>query len=398
MYDTIKKQLDAMLARIRGGERDQSVMIVGGILLVLAILLILPDGEREADIAGQLQAELDSNPFVRDAGLRLRAVAEQNGYVNIDVEVASEAVVDAIEQGEDILRGQCSGCNNPALRHEALVLRNALEVLQDFDGVKSLAIGVNLNAELKRSRLIARANVAYDANNHPAALHYYQQAAELGDSFAQLRSGYLLQSGAGVTHNNEAAIAYYSKAAESGEVQAQFNLGSTYRYGMGVPVDYAAAAKWYQSAADAGYAQAHWALGMMQILGQLGEASTAKAIPHLQKAVELGSINAHNDLTWIYAAAPNAQYHNGALGVELIQVAINDNPDNPTYAGTQAAAFARAGDFNAATEIQQRVVGYYQQLSQQDGGEQHQSALQIARERLELYRSGQPVVDTNIPG
>lgn len=76
-------------------------------------------------------------------------------------------------------------------------------------------------------------------------MEYYQRAAELGFSLAQLRMGDFY------TDNKDYAQAFnwYLKAAENGENEAQNSLGVCYYFGLGTKEDYEKAASWFLKSA-----------------------------------------------------------------------------------------------------------------------------------------------------
>ncbi|MBB02073.1 MAG: hypothetical protein CMJ47_05450 [Planctomyces sp.] len=89
-----------------------------------------------------------------------------------------------------------------------------------------------------------------------------------------------------------------------------------------------------------------------------------------------------NDYAWLLATCPHETVRNGRKAVELAELAVRLTDHRVSdYEDTLAAAFAEAGDFEKAIEIQQRLV-----KSKPDETE--------FQERLELYQSEKPFRDS----
>ena len=76
------------------------------------------------------------------------------------------------------------------------------------------------------------------------AFHWFEKAAKLGLSNAQLKTGFCYYNGTGVTENPAEGVSWYRKAAQQGDVQAIANLGLAYKDGKGVNKDLVEAWAW----------------------------------------------------------------------------------------------------------------------------------------------------------
>ena len=77
---------------------------------------------------------------------------------------------------------------------------------------------------------------------------WYRQAAEQGDTLAQVNLGYCYEEGEGVSKSLVQAISWYRKAADQGVDYALHTLGNCYAEGKGVAKDEIEAHAYYNLA------------------------------------------------------------------------------------------------------------------------------------------------------
>ena len=126
-------------------------------------------------------------------------------------------------------------------------------------------------------------------------------------------------------------------------------------------------------------------LGELYVL----EGRTKEGLEAYETAVRLrpDSLNALNNLAWILATQPEAEFRNGARAVELAEQACKLTEEKvPVLLGTLAAAYAEAGRFEEAiaTADKARILA-----SEQNQGEVAQRNMEL----LKLYRAGKPARD-----
>jgi hypothetical protein len=92
-----------------------------------------------------------------------------------------------------------------------------------------------------------------------------RNAAELGNSAAQVRQGNMYLGGFGVKQDAKEALKWFRKAADQGDAAGQLSLGWMYEKGLSVNKDLKEAAKWYRKAADQRNADAIHALDRLKL-------------------------------------------------------------------------------------------------------------------------------------
>ena len=110
----------------------------------------------------------------------------------------------------------------------------------------------------------------------------------------------------------------------------------------------------------------------------------AAAADDYQAAIRLKPLNAapYNALAWLRATAPDRDARDGAEAMRLARKALQLG-DTAQHRDTLAAAYAEAGQFSRAVEEEERAIAL-------SGGPKHREAVAGFRERLRLYRRGQP--------
>jgi len=95
------------------------------------------------------------------------------------------------------------------------------------------------------------------------AFEFYQIAAELGNTDAQVDLGDMYYYGKETAQTYEKANYWYEKAAKNGNATAQMNLGYAYLNGKGVEMNYVKARNWLEIAVKKGQPSAMYHLGTM---------------------------------------------------------------------------------------------------------------------------------------
>lgn len=127
--------------------------------------------------------------------------------------------------------------------------------------------------------------LAYDERGQSSkALEFYQQAAAQGVGAAELRLGWLHESGTGGKQSYTLARAHYERAVAGGVLEANLRLGLLYLEGWGVTRDVPAAVIHMQAAANAGYQPAQRILSEMYFSGTGVSTDLKQALLWAEKA------------------------------------------------------------------------------------------------------------------
>ncbi len=88
--------------------------------------------------------------------------------------------------------------------------------------------------------------------DYKQAFEYFKEAADAGNSEAQLALGDCYRFSKGVVQNYAESLRYYAKSAEQGNPYAQFEVGCCFYHGEGIQMNRTAALEFYFSSAELG--------------------------------------------------------------------------------------------------------------------------------------------------
>jgi len=161
-----------------------------------------------------------------------------------------------------------------------------------------------LAAEEDAAALSERGDVAYNRGDVLDAIQWYRQAADLGDSHAQVWLGYIYDK----AEENEQAVTWYRKAAEQGDPAGKQGLAAMYAAGEGVTRDMEHALSLMRKAAEQDFLPSILLLAATFEKGVEGVAvDLPLSLKYWRQAAELGDQQA---MLRIVKA-----YRNGELGL-----------------------------------------------------------------------------------
>jgi TPR repeat protein len=152
-----------------------------------------------------------------------------------------------------------------------------------------------------RDALMALAD-ALTRNPERLALACQQQAAALGEPYAQWALAQRYAQGLGVGPNPALALQWTQRAAQQGVPQAQCALGAFYIEGSAVPKDFGQAFHWFSQAAEQGDPKAQWNLGSLFASGGPGlKKDLRQAFAWCHKSADANFVPAQATLGVLYA-------------------------------------------------------------------------------------------------
>jgi len=216
--------------------------------------------------------------------------------------------------------------------------------------------------------------------NYREALSMYQQAAFQNYSLAYVPIGEMYQDALGVKRNYEEALKWFRQAAESGVPAAHYHLGKAYERGLGVEKNFLTAVRHYETAAMQGHGEAQNALGYLYRRGSGVKQNFEEAMKWYRLAADQGVRQAMNRMAWLLATCPVDRFCDGPSAIELAQDSLGKNPSDG-YLDTLAAAHARAGQFDEAIAVVEKIL----QMLPADSSKRNRY-----QRRLSIYQKGVP--------
>jgi TPR repeat protein len=132
-----------------------------------------------------------------------------------------------------------------------------------------------------------------------AAFKWFLEAAEKGDSDAQVKVGDLFFEGRGTLRNPAQAAHWYAMAAGR-SAYAQWRLGRLFEEGEGVPRNVGIAAAMFRRSSDQGFAEAQNSLADLHIAGIGVKQDFKEAFKLYRKAAEQNCPDAQLNLAALY--------------------------------------------------------------------------------------------------
>lgn len=173
------------------------------------------------------------------------------------------------------------------------------------------------------------------------------------------------------------------EAAEGGDASAQLLLAEKLLAGVGTPRDTAAALAWLEKSAAQDHAPALDLLASLHYRGAGVPRDFARARQMLERAAARNYLPAVNNLAWLLSTCPDDALRDGARALALIEPLIDSSPQ---MGDTLAAAYAEAGDYPRAVQLQKRAIVAL--------GNMADPKFAGFLERLARYASGQPWRDS----
>lgn len=184
----------------------------------------------------------------------------------------------------------------------------------------------------------------------PRLIEWLEQQAELGDSYAQLFLGTIYADFKRPLPDPAISLRWFTAAAQQGVAEAQFRLAP-----LIIKDNTPRAIEFLAAAAQQDHPDANALLGEYYLIGQWLPANIRLAIKYLEAAGDAGNITARNNLAWLLATHPDDSIRDGKKAIAVIKpIALLYL--NWQHVDTLAAAYAAAGEFEAARASQENAI------------------------------------------
>lgn len=306
----------------------------------------------------QMSEHLHTNPVIEQKMLELISALEhtpgkkQYGYLNKSCKELVNAIVDALEQEEDVAKCYQAWADTKdelnAFYHSKPPEHIPLSQRKEFRSIKNMII-----AEAERIRLGTPTfedeqmddEPESDPEEHTSQYTEYlnakrtltsrtalmdekskarialEQLAQDGFSMAAYLLGKLYRDGIELYQDPESAKDWFQQAAEAGYAPAQYALGK-----MLLEDDPDTAVKWLEQSADQGNSFAMYQMGKLYLTGNHVRKNRRKALASLTVSANLGNQFAQYTLGKLYLQGKIVQQDKDTARTWFAKAAAQDNP------------------------------------------------------------------------
>ncbi|WP_185964389.1 tetratricopeptide repeat protein [Aliikangiella marina] len=224
----------------------------------------------------------------------------------------------------------------------------------------------------------------FQATSYKVAVEVCTEAAENGITEAQWLLANIYEfdlTGEGADPDN--AFNWYLKAAEGGHMRAQTLVGESYLHATGVTQDFEQAFQWLNKAARNGDPNAEFNIGYMYFAGKGRNKDISAALSWYRKAATKDHLMSINNLAWIYATSKKKTIRSAKKAQYWAEKLVISDDNRSVFLDTKAAAYAIAGDFIKAVELQNEAIANLPE-------EVEESQLLEFQKHLESYQQEKP--------
>lgn len=196
------------------------------------------------------------------------------------------------------------------------------------------------------------------ASEIPAHLSLLADIATQGDADAQFMLGQLYRDPDNDYYDPKRAMYWLDLSAQQAHAHASEAVGEMFWRGSGVEQDFEQAMRWLKKAAEMGLMSAIDSVGWMHWLGKGGvEHDCGQALSWFERALQGGYDPSRNNMAWVLATCPDPKHRDGRRSLRLAREHVYEYGEaTANTLDTLAAAYAEAGDFVTAVEVQQRAI------------------------------------------
>lgn len=127
---------------------------------------------------------------------------------------------------------------------------------------------------------------AYYMGEYERAIEAFMPDAETGNTYAQIKIGFMYENGWGVDRSYVSAANWYNRAIDGGDPEGSVALAKLYAYGRGLPRDYERVEALINDAAEKGYHHAYYVMGDFHNDNDAFGFNTRQALDYYLRAAE----------------------------------------------------------------------------------------------------------------
>lgn len=300
--------------------------------------------------------------------------------------ITGQGVEKDLDRGRDLLQQAAAAGEVTAMVHLGASYRSPpadqpdpVAALDWYDQAIELD---DASAMVAKAYMLRKGEVDDSGATYPEAAHaLLKRAAALGSDPALLALSHMYLDGEGVAKDPAEAHRLLAEASgRRASAGVMFLLGYLQDVGLGTARDQEAAEASYEAAARLGHPRAMSRLAQ-RLMQRPDPAAHAQAGYWLAQAARKQTPGALNDYAWFLATSPVTRVRDGALAVSHARAAVA-KVSKPGYLDTLAAAYAEAGDFEAAVQTQKQAIA--------DAKAQEPELVAELRARLAVFEANEP--------
>lgn len=127
---------------------------------------------------------------------------------------------------------------------------------------------------------------AYFMGEYERAIEAFMPDANAGNTYAQVKIGFMYENGWGVDRSYVAAANWYQRAIDGGDPEGNVAMAKLHAYGRGLPRDYARVEQLIHDAGEKGYHHAYYVMGEFHNDNDAFGLNTRQALDYFLLAAE----------------------------------------------------------------------------------------------------------------
>lgn len=308
-----------------------------------------------------------------------------------------DGVAKDMDAGKKMLFDAAHGGNAFAARVLAQQSAEAGDWKRAVSWLLAPMVAGNIPALLDGARIYEYERPGFEGELQRAVSMYRSLADENDVSEARRRLAAMAIAGRGMEKSTESARAWLRKDAERGDHESEAMLGALILDGTFGEVDEAEGRRWMELAIAANQPGAHAGYATWLFNKKATAESRQQAIQVWQQGVDANDELAMNNFAWALCTTPREADRNPKRGAEIAARMGTPEELDAGSLDTVAACRAAVGDYPEAVRMQRLALTMFEKYATALGPKaapEMAPTLEGARDRLALYESGRPYLES----